>query len=150
MADIPLPTNFYFRLSFHDTSNDSVIFFQEVSGISNELSLEEITEGGENRFIHRLPSLKKVHDLVLKRGIVNIENTIFKWIQRNLDNDLSRTIQTKDILVDLLNTENKIISSWSFTKAYPIKWSIPNFDAMKNEIALESVNFAYVTLKRTQ
>ena len=29
--------------------------FQEASGIQAEFGVEEVTEGGENRFVHRLP-----------------------------------------------------------------------------------------------
>jgi phage tail-like protein len=44
--------------------------FQEVSGISTEMLLNELREGGENRFGHRLSKQTKHPNLVFKRGIV--------------------------------------------------------------------------------
>jgi phage tail-like protein len=42
--------------------------FQEGSGISAQLDVGEVEEGGENRFVHRLPKHTKYTALVLKRG----------------------------------------------------------------------------------
>jgi hypothetical protein len=62
----PLPA-FYFKVITGlrlgaDTS------FQEVRGIGSEIETEEVVEGGENRFVHRLPKAVKHPQLELKRA----------------------------------------------------------------------------------
>ncbi|MFZ0597999.1 MAG: phage tail protein, partial [Flavobacterium sp.] len=67
MADsTDYPVSFYFTLSFSGVD----AAFKEVSGISKELSMEEIVCGGENRFKYRLPTVSNSQNLVLKRAIV--------------------------------------------------------------------------------
>lgn len=60
------PLGFYFELSFKD--EDAA--FKEVSGISKELSMEEVVCGGENRFKYRLPTITTSQNLVLKRALI--------------------------------------------------------------------------------
>ena len=44
--------------------------FQRVSGISTEVQLETINEGGENLHAHRLPTRMSYNNLVLERGYI--------------------------------------------------------------------------------
>ena len=70
MAGYP-PVGFHFRVEFGlDGAGDQDSRFQEVGGLSAELGTEELQEGGENRFVHRLPTLPKYGNLVLKRGLL--------------------------------------------------------------------------------
>ena len=70
------PPAFYFNLTvigsatalFAMTMIDASC--QEVTGIQAEFEFETVVEGGENRFVHRLPRYTKFPNLVLKRGIV--------------------------------------------------------------------------------
>ena len=52
-------------------------------------------------------------------------------------------------MVSLADAEGDPVASWSIGRAYPVKWSVGGFDAMKNEIAIETMEFAYHSLKRT-
>ncbi len=68
MAGYPFP-GFHFIVQFELSPQLPVdVGFQEVSGLSVSVDLETYKEGGENRFIHRLPGRTQFSDLVLKRG----------------------------------------------------------------------------------
>src|SRR5205807_27706 len=54
--------------------------FQEVSGLKVELGYEEVVEGGENRFVHRLPKPATPGNLVLKRGVVIETSRLARWV----------------------------------------------------------------------
>ncbi len=45
--------------------------FQEVGGLEAEIEVETVVEGGENRFVHRLPKPVKHPNLSLKRGLAS-------------------------------------------------------------------------------
>ena len=55
----------------------------------------------------------------------------------------------KAVVVSLADAEGDPVASWSIDRAYPVKWSVGGFDAMKNELAIETMEFAYHSLKRT-
>jgi phage tail-like protein len=142
------PVSFYFQLSFSGDSGKADASFKEVSGISMETGIEEITEGG-NPFIHRVPTAVKYSNLVLKRGLVAKNSKIADWCFNPKGGvsvggiSMTETITTKTIVVHLLNEEGKPLKSWSFANAYPVKWSLSDLDSMNNEIAIETLEFTY-------
>jgi len=59
----------------------TIINFNRVSGLSVNLEPEEIAEGGENRFKHKLPIRTKYANLVLKRGLL-IDSGVIEWCRK--------------------------------------------------------------------
>ena len=139
-----LPVSFYFRVKI---GNDEFAF-KEVSGLSVEMQTESISEGGVNNFTHLLPKQIKHSNLVLKRALVPLKTSEVKWIQRILEGDLSLMVSTRTITVQLLNSEGSTIYTWTFQNAYPVKWEVGSLDSEKSNILIESLEFAYTTIKR--
>ena len=137
------PVSFYFQLSFSGSSGKADTSFKEVSGISMEMGIEEITEGGINGYKHRVPTTVKYSNLVLKRGFVPKNSDVARWCQETLEGGLEETIETKNIIVSLLDENDSPLKSWSFVNAWPVKWAISDFNSMNNEIAIETLEFAY-------
>jgi len=136
-----MPVAFSFSVSFGDTTNDTS--FQEVSGITSEISTEDVVEGGENRFVHKLPKGIKRGNLELKRGIAPLSSQLVTWCKSVLESDFSAAIVPKDITVNLLDEENNPVRSWNFVAAFPIKWDVEGFNSTKNEIAIEKIVLSY-------
>ncbi|WP_421796084.1 phage tail protein [Haliscomenobacter sp.] len=123
--------------------------FLEVSGITTEMSTEEISEGGENRYVHKVPvRLSNDSTLVLKRGLVTTAGASFgKWCNEQLSQGLNAKIVTKDIIVHLLDAESKSPKmSWFFGGAYPIKWEISGLNAEESHYKVESISLAYASV----
>lgn len=122
--------------------------FQEVSGLESVLETEAVTEGGENRFVHQLPKPAKRGNLKLKRGMSTYASGLVQWCKSTIEGDFAQAIQPKDITVSLLNEMRLPVAVWSIGNAYPVKWTLGAFDAMKNELAVETIELAYTTLER--
>jgi phage tail-like protein len=133
------PVSFYFELSF---SGDDAAF-QEVTGISKELSVEEIVCGGENRFKYRLPTTATSQNLVLKRALVPSGSQLISWCSSCIDQGLAISIQTQDVMLSLLNADGSICMQWTFYNAYPVKYSVSDLKSQENNIAIESIELAY-------
>ena len=93
------PVAFYFKLSFGGVATLLDASFKEVSGISMEIGTEEIAEGGNNSYKHRVPTSTKYPNLVLKRGLVPIASTLISWCEDTFGGGLATTIKTKTIMV---------------------------------------------------
>lgn len=143
MSDAYPPVAFYFRLSFGDVVSDADASFKEVSGITMEMGTEEITEGGNNNYKHRVPTSVKFSNLVLKRGLVPKDSDLITWCLDTLGGGLSEPIQTKNILVSLLDENANPLNSWSFANAWPVKWSASDLNSMNNELVIETLEFSY-------
>jgi phage tail-like protein len=133
------PVGFYFELSFK--GQDAA--FKEVSGISKELSMEEVVCGGENRFKYRLPTITTSQNLVLKRALIPEGSKLIDWCASTLDEGLSNTITTHDVSVSLLYPDGTVSVMWTFYNAYPVKYSVSDLKSQENELVIESIELAY-------
>src|SRR4051812_26099122 len=55
--------------------------FGSVSGLQVSVATEEITEGGQNGFVHRVPGRFSWPNIVLKRGLTQAD-ALFDWMQK--------------------------------------------------------------------
>jgi phage tail-like protein len=122
--------------------------FQEVSGIESQFDVEEVREGGENRFVHRLPRYTKYSNLVLKRGVVTKLSFLAEWFGLTIGASLSLPIVPMNVLVMLLNNEGWPAIAWFFANAYPVRWEIAPMDSMDNKILTEKLEFSYNYFQR--
>src|SRR5574339_449175 len=83
MAAYYPPAGFHFKVDFVNVDSlngDTEQRFQEVSGLTVEIEVEEFREGGENRFTYKFPKRAKYPNLVLKRGLLTNKN-IVSWLE---------------------------------------------------------------------
>lgn len=112
--------------------------FSEVSGLSSEIDLESYEEGGLNGYVHKFPKHTTYPNLVLSRGLVNID--LFRiWYEatnQGLIQQLNGTIM-------LLNNKRIPVMWWTFKNAYPVKWEGPQLNASSDEIAVEKIELVH-------
>lgn len=142
MHDIPVV--FHFKVELAGASADSDVRFQEVSGLSAEVTTEELREGGLNGYAHRLPAGAKFGNLVLKRGFVR-GSEVARWIRRAVE---SFEFEPKDVTVTLLDEAHEPLATWSFVRAWPVKWSLSDLKAQENALAVESMELAYASFRK--
>jgi phage tail-like protein len=133
-------TGFHFLVVFEifpQVPND--FRFQEVSGLTADVTLDTYNEGGENRFVHRLPGRTRYSDLVLKRGMTLVSG-ITAWCQDAIENF---NFQPTNLLISLLNEDHLPVSSWYIANAIPIKYDISGLNAEQNQIVIESLTLRY-------
>ena len=134
------PVGFSFMVEFQGLSTQNTdISFQSVSGLTVDLETEEIAEGGENRFKHKIPVRSKFPNLVLKRGML-LNSEVIKWCKKALENF---EIEPVDITVKLLGEDAKPLQTWNIVRAYPIKWSVGDFNAEESKLVIETIELTY-------
>lgn len=146
MADEML-TSFYFTLSIAGSKSDAA--FQEVTGLSKELHVEEVVCGGENRFKYRLPSTASYQNLVLKRGVTLVDSPLLKWCMETIDNGLTKPVVPRNVIVNLLNEQDQACKSWTFVQAYPVKWFASELSSEKNAVLIETIELAFLYFENT-
>jgi phage tail-like protein len=120
--------------------------WSEVSGLQVEMSTEELAEGGENRFTHKLPQRAKYGNLVLKRGYFSsLPSPLMKWADDAINNFDIKPCQVQVILLDDMHMPIKF---WSFTNAYPVKISMADLKATENSVLIESIELSYQFFKK--
>jgi phage tail-like protein len=140
MANYYPPVGFHFKvevLGLSPSGNDTR--FTEVSGLSVEMITEEVTEGGENRFLQKYPVRAKYPELVLKRGLL-VDSQISNWIRQCIEDF---NIEPKNVDVKLLNDRHEPLLTWHVVNAYPTKWAVGDLSASNNAVLIESIQFCY-------
>jgi phage tail-like protein len=118
----------------------------EVSGLNVEMSTEELIEGGENRFVHKLPQRAKYPNLVLKRGYFStLPSPLMDWANDAIINFDIKPCQVQVMLLDEMHLPAQI---WSFKNAYPVKISMGDLKATDNSYLIETLELSYQFFKR--
>lgn len=113
--------------------------FRKVSGIGATVATRSVNSGGQNLYSYKLPDRVQYENLVLERGLAigsplvaefNAAMSMFQFTPSN-------------VLVTLLDEGGAPVSSWLFTNAYPVKWTVANLDADSNQVVIETMELAY-------
>lgn len=140
MANYYPPVGFHFLVEFEGLgSQEKDHQFQSVSGLSVDIETEEIAEGGENRFKHKLPVKTKYPNLTLKRGML-IDSAVIDWCRDAIENFSFKPV---NLTIKLLNDEHQPLISWNVVHAYPVKWSIEDFNAEESKLVVENFELTY-------
>lgn len=148
MANYYPPVSFSFKVAIAGNQAEVDASFQEVSGLSAEVLLNELKEGGENRFVHQLPGQIRYQPLVLKRGLMLASSPLYDWCKSTLEFDFQDRIQPKDLQVQLLDENLRPLMSWSVVRAWPTKWTVADFKAEENAVAVETIELSFQRLSR--
>lgn len=122
--------------------------FQEVSGLSVQLNVTDLVEGGANNTTHKLIGNASYSNLVLKRGFCDVE--LYSWIQDFLSP--SGGVKRLNLKICILgdeksdNGEPAVVKTFHVKRAVPVKWDGPSLNVMQDGIATESLELAYEEL----
>ena len=119
--------------------------FQEVSGLSVDIEVEEIQEGGENGFVHKLPGRMTWPNIVLKRGLTR-SNNLFEWINKSSGagfDGANNRLERRPATITLLAADESPLRSWEIVDAFAVKWTGPSFDATSTDPATEELEIAH-------
>jgi phage tail-like protein len=113
-------------------------FFREVSGLGVETEVVEYRDGNTND-IRKLPGRTGWSDIVLKRGFRG-GTELYEWATT-----YARTgnLVRRSGAITMIDANGHQIARWQFERGWPLKWGGPDFDASKNEVALETLVIAH-------
>ncbi len=126
-----------FRVEFQGL-NVTLGYFTQVTGFSSQVDVLEYAEGGQNTFVHRLPSRVKQGNITLKRGVISNEKALIDWYTKTVVQ-----VEPVTLVVTLTDTQDRPIKVWNFRNAYPVKWSGGDLNASGTEFLTETLEVAH-------
>jgi phage tail-like protein len=117
-------------------------FFKSVGGLKMETEAVDVRVAGYNHTSFKLVGATKTSNLVLKRGFSK-DSALLLWRMKWLSptGDLPPARASGSIIQ--LGNDMKPVGSFSFTRAFPVKWELSEYDAGKNELAIETLELAH-------
>lgn len=119
--------------------------FHEVSGLEVSIETEDIQEGGQNSYTHKLPGRMSWPNITLKRGITK-QDSLLKWLNESSGEKFSSNgnkLVRKSAAITLVDRTGTRLRSWSFIDAYPVKWTGPSFAATSTDAANEELEITH-------
>ncbi len=129
--------NFFFVISVDNVKYGA---FSECVLPNLSVKTEDVNEGGQNSYIHKLPVSVDVGTFTLKRGLTR-DLFFLKWYTQVMTGNIREA--TRQVAVLLINPDGIVITTWSFANAYPIKWRGPSMKSGESAIAVEEIEFAH-------
>ena len=115
--------------------------FSEVEGLSVSIEPFPVTEGGQNGFVHQLPSRLKWPNITFKRGLTHADN-LFAWMYKvsgegyaGSGNKLKRCTGA----ISVISSTGDLLRSWNLRDVFPVEWKGPSFNATATEPVYESL-----------
>jgi phage tail-like protein len=112
-------------------------FFTQATGLSLQIDALEYPEGGRNDMVHKLPSRVKQSNITLKRGLTG-EEAMLVWFKATVT-----AVNPTDLAITLYDSAGHPQRAWSFAQAYPVKWTVSDFNAGGSEVMTETLEIAH-------
>ncbi len=73
-----------------------------------------------------------------------VQSKLTNWVRDAIENfDINPT----NVIVALMNEKREPLMAYRFMNAYPVKWSVSNFNAETSSIVIESLELYYQYFK---
>lgn len=119
--------------------------FMGISGLEVSVGVEEIQEGGENNYVHKLPGRMSWPNITLKRGITQ-NDALLAWLNKSSGEQFSANgnkLTRSTAAITLMGPAGQRLRSWEFDGAFPVKWKGPDFDVASSDMALEELEITH-------
>ncbi len=124
-GDLPIANRFLFELD-----GVEIGVFREVKGLEVTVGVEEIREGGQNGFVHRVPGRMTWPNLVFRRGVTD-SNALFDWLSRTSGEGYAgnRSKLTRSGAITAVDHLGTRLRAWELIDVFPVRWKGPDFSA---------------------
>jgi phage tail-like protein len=149
----PLP-GFRFAVAFADTAEpigaiaaggvlQTVAGFSEVTGLDSTLEMHDYKEGGRNHFVHKFATRASFSNITFKRGVA-VRPDVWRWYDRVRRGSFGAR---RSILIAHLDAGGDPRLVWFVSRALPAKYVGPSWNALQNNVAIESLEVAHEGLE---
>ena len=128
----PLPA-YWFSVEIAGTTYP----FRSVSGLKIETEVVEYQEGGSTGPIRKLAGITRYSNIRLSRGFTG-DRSLYNWFSTQKQN-----LVKVNGRITMFDRQGTRVAAWTFSNGFPVKWEGPDFDASKNEVAIETIEIAH-------
>jgi phage tail-like protein len=114
--------------------------FTECTLPSLQVETQEIKEGGQNTYSHKLPVRINPGNVTLRHGITR-SSDLLHWYLQVLRGEITNA--TRDVSVVMYTVKRQPVITWTFYNAYPVKWGGPTLKSDNNAVAIEELELVH-------
>jgi phage tail-like protein len=128
---------------FHlEVDNLSAGWWNSFEGLGMETAIEQREEGGNNIWVHQLPTRLKFSNIKLSRPLNEDSQKVAVWFMQFLTKlDRKNTACIKAVATAGKNA--KVIAEWNLRGVVPVRWTGPSFSVDSPKLAVETLEIAH-------
>jgi phage tail-like protein len=139
-GELPLAERFLFEVD-----GVEIGVFREVTGLQVTIHVEELAEGGQNGYVHKLPSHMTWPNLVFRRGLTQ-SDALFDWMSKSSGEGFagnSNKLTRATGAVTALDATGARLRSWQFQGVFAVRWKGPDFSVGTMQALEEELEVAH-------
>jgi phage tail-like protein len=126
---------------FHLSLDQHAIgWWNSFEGLGMETAIEQREEGGENRFIHQLPTRLKYSNVKLSRPVNEDSPKVAAWFMSIAN---VRPTNQNACVQAVSGKDNKVVVEWNLENVVPVRWTGPSFNVESPKVATETLELAF-------
>jgi len=127
-------------IMFHlSVDNLNAGWWNSFEGLGMETAVEQREEGGNNLWVHQLPTRLKFTNVKLSRPINADSQQIAVWFM-----SIVKKVERKNTAsIKAVDGDGKIIAQWDLRGVVPVRWTGPSFNVESPKMATETLELAY-------
>ncbi len=132
---------YIFKLEIKDITK---AHFTDCSGLAVSVKPIKYREAGNNQIVRHIPAYPDFAPVTLRYGFTS-SSELWKWMLTAIQGKVDR----KNVSVIMIDSSGEgEMMRWNLIDAWPSEWRGAPLDAMKQEIAIESLTLVFDTLER--
>ncbi|WP_239020469.1 phage tail protein [Nakamurella antarctica] len=128
--------------------------FGSIKGLQVSATVEEVVEGGQNGFTHKLPGRLEWPSITFSRGLTQAD-ALFEWMNKTSGEGFAaagNTVVRRSGAITAISSAGDRLRSWNLEAVMPIRWKGPDFDvdnsnALSEELEIVHHGFVPATKK---
>lgn len=129
----------FFRVTIDTVSLGT---FASCKGLSFEVEVERVREGGQNGFLHVLPGRITYGNVTFTRAVNAQSQNLAAWFA-SMNGAVPRGIKAEIEVMGGPGPDAKAIATWVLSDVVPVRWSGPDLDAGSGQVAVETFEIAH-------
>lgn len=112
--------------------------FSGCEGLGCEVVMESREEGGNNGFVHQLPTRLKYPNVKLTRPLGRDTEKIAKWFA-----SMATGYKRRTGTIEAMRADGTVIATWGLLDVVPVRWSGPSLSTDSPKVLTETVEIAH-------
>lgn len=127
-------------LRFHlHLDNQNIGWWNSFEGLGMDTAVEQREEGGNNSYVHQLPTRLKFTNVKLSRPINEDSEKVAVWFMAIAQ----KVTRGSTAQIKAVDGTGKLIAQWSLNDVVPVRWTGPSFKVDAPQVATETIELAY-------
>lgn len=112
--------------------------FNSCEGLGIEVVMEQREEGGNNTFVHQLPTRLKYPNIKLSRPLTSETLKVAQWFM-----SMSAGVTRKTGEIVAMRSDGSVVARWGLAGVVPVRWSGPGLNPDSPKVATETIEIAH-------